>query len=62
MDDVVGSLYTCAPEVFRSEYDEKCDVWSVGVIMYMLLTGEPPFNGATELDITKEIQTGIFDH
>ena len=61
MRDVVGSLYTTAPEVFEREYDEKVDVWSVGVIMYMLLTGEPPFSGATEPEIIKNIRTGICD-
>lgn len=61
MRDVVGSLYTSAPEVFEREYDEKVDVWSVGVIMYMLLTGEPPFSGATEPEIIKNIRTGICD-
>ena len=64
MNDVVGSLYYCAPEIFEKEYDEKVDLWSIGVIMYMMLTGEPPFSGDSEQEIIKNIKTGIcnLDH
>jgi calcium-dependent protein kinase len=34
-----------APEIFCGVYDIKCDVWSTGVLMFMLLTGDPPFFG-----------------
>lgn len=40
---VVGTTYTAAPEVFRQEYDEKCDIWSIGVVVYILLSGRRPF-------------------
>jgi serine/threonine protein kinase len=47
-----------APEVFIGEYNEKCDIWSVGVIAYMLLTGQPPFFGKNDKAITTKILKG----
>ena len=49
MTEVYGSPYYTAPEVFEGSYDEKCDVWSVGVLLYTLLAGRPAFEGDTEL-------------
>ena len=43
--DAVGTPYTVAPEVIRGTYDAKCDIWAVGVITYLLLSGETPFGG-----------------
>lgn len=43
--EAVGTPYTVAPEVIRGSYDERCDVWAIGVIAYLLLSGESPFGG-----------------
>lgn len=58
---VIGSGYYIAPEVLNSKYNEKCDIWSVGVILYILLSGVPPFNGKTDDDIIQNIKKGVYD-
>ena len=60
MHGVFGTSYYLAPEVIEGVYSEKCDVWSVGVIMYILLTGEPPFNASTDEEVVELIKQGDF--
>lgn len=47
----IGNPYYIAPEVLKRRYNEKIDVWSCGIIMYMLLSGKPPFKGNSEKEI-----------
>ena len=57
-EDTIGTLVYCSPEVLKNKYDQKCDIWSCGVIMYLLLCGKFPFSGKTEEEITKKILFG----
>ena len=54
----IGTSYYLAPEVIAQNYDEKCDVWSCGIILYILLCGYPPFNGVSNNEIYKAIRYG----
>jgi calcium-dependent protein kinase len=55
-----GSVYYVAPEVLVGNYDEKCDIWSTGVIMFILLSGTAPFNGRNDEMILKNVMKGEF--
>ena len=58
---MVGTPYYIAPEVIKKNYNEKCDLWSAGVIMFILLSGQPPFGGRNEQQIMNNVQTGKFN-
>ena len=57
---LVGSAYYIAPEVIQKKYNSKCDLWSCGVIMFVLLTKKPPFGGRTDAVIMQNIQVGKY--
>jgi len=61
MHGIYGTSYFLAPEVIDRNYSEKCDVWSCGVILYMLISGKPPFDGRNGQEVVKSIQNGKFD-
>jgi calcium-dependent protein kinase len=61
LQDIYGSSYYIAPEVINGCYDEKCDVWSMGVVAYVLLSGCAPFGGRSDTEIMTQVQKGKFD-
>merc|ERR1719343_395713 len=55
-----GSPFYIAPEVLAQRYGQECDLWSCGVIMYVLLCGYPPFNGKSVDEILSCVKVGRF--
>jgi calcium-dependent protein kinase len=60
LTEQIGTSFYIAPEILKSGYNEKCDLWSCGVILYILLCGSPPFYGKNEKEIFKKILDGNF--
>ena len=58
---LVGSSYYIAPEVLKKRYNEKCDIWSCGVILYILLSARPPFGGDSDSEIMERVALGKYD-
>ena len=49
-----------SPEMLSKDYDHRCDIWSAGVILYILLCGFPPFNGEDDNKIIECVKKGKF--
>lgn len=58
INQLIGTPDYMAPEVISKKYNEKCDEWSAGVIMFILLSGAPPFHGENSEEIFKKIKSG----
>ena len=55
--DTVGTGYYIAPEVLKKKYNHKCDIWSLGVVLYIMLGGYAPFSGNSNSEIFQETLT-----
>lgn len=55
MHTVLGTPYYVAPEVLKGNYNNKCDVWSIGIFTFVMLSGQPPFRGKTNNEIFNAI-------
>ncbi len=60
MHQTFGTPYYIAPEILAGEYNEKCDIWSCGVILYILLCGRPPFDGENDDEILENVSKGSY--
>ena len=58
---IIGTSIYCSPEVVDNLYDERSDEWSCGVLMYILLSGVPPFFGETEEEIFEKVKKCKYD-
>jgi calcium-dependent protein kinase len=58
---IVGSSYYIAPEIFMKKSGKESDLWSAGVILYMLIVGHAPFEGESDKKILSRIQKGVYE-
>ena len=61
MKTIVGTPYYIAPEVLTGKYGVKCDIWSLGVIMYILLSGYLPFPGDNIVKVFTKVQDADYN-
>lgn len=60
MKTIAGTPYYMAPEVLDGQYDSKCDTWSIGVLLYVFMSGYLPFQGENRNEVFSKIQNGKF--
>ncbi|CAM9226548.1 unnamed protein product [Scytosiphon promiscuus] len=57
----VGTPYSIAPECLTGGYTVQCDLWSVGVLTFMMLAGEPPFTGRDDFEVLEAVKAGKWE-
>lgn len=58
LETIVGTPYYLAPEILNGQYGYECDCWSLGVIMYIVLSGYLPFPGQTQPEVFEKVKSG----
>ena len=58
--ELAGTPYFIAPEVIDQHYGYECDMWSMGVVVYMMMTGKVPFNGMSKFELFANIKKANF--
>ncbi len=58
MHTVAGTPYFISPEVLNGNYGKECDIWSLGVVLYLMITGKYPFDGNSRAEVFSKIQKG----
>lgn len=62
MKEMVGTLYTMAPEVLTGKtYDRSCDMWSIGVMAFLLLSDDMPFDFSSKKRLIKSVELGRYE-
>lgn len=61
MCQTIGSPFYVSKEVLNGSYRMSCDLWAMGVMMYAMLAGRYPFNGADNDTLFKNIKAGVYD-
>lgn len=62
LHELYGTTYYIAPEILERGYGKKCDLWSIGVILYTMTYGKPPFDGKTDRHIIRKVRLGHVDY
>lgn len=55
LTEIVGTPYYVAPEVLKGNYSKECDMWSLGVIIFLMLCGHTPFNGSNPQELLEHV-------
>jgi serine/threonine protein kinase len=56
MTNAIGTVFYMSPELIEGCYDKTCNMWLIGVVTYILLTGYPPFNGSNDTEIYSSVR------